>query len=127
MKEFLQKLFDLLGIEASPDLSAEEALDLLKRRLEPLLAKMADDAVDEAVVAGKLAFDEREWGRGIAQANLAVFSSFVKHRKTVTHGEMAGAGRRRKTVVSDALQAAMNRQCGVTSEVFAKYNGAARS
>ena len=127
MKEFLQKLFDSFGIEASLDLSAGEALDLLRRRLEPLLAKMADDAVDEAIAAGKLRPDEKDWGRDIAQADLAVFSSFVKHRKTATPGDMAGAGRRRKTVVSDALQAAMNRQCGVTPEVFAKYNGAARS
>jgi hypothetical protein len=127
MKELLEYLFRICGIDGSMDSTPEEALELIKEALAPISNRIRDDAVSEAIAVGKLRLDEREQGRDMAEKNFAVFRAFVKYREPVMLGAATGVRRRNETIVPHALQTSINKQIGVNPEMFAKYNSSMAS
>jgi hypothetical protein len=123
MKELLEYLFRVCGIDADPAATApEEALKLIKDALAPIAERIKDEAVAAAIVAGKLRPDEAGWARGIAEDNLIVFQKFIELRAPVPPAVTALIGRLAKPLVSDALQESINKQIGLKPDIFAKYN-----
>jgi len=125
MRDFLQRLFAALGIEASPEVTEDEAIDLIKQKQ----AQVINDAVDDAILQGKLFPDERGWAVELGMDNgMEVFSAFLEHRKPLPKLLMRTAGTHAPGRVEiDELQAKTNRQFGISDEQFLKYNAAPES
>src|SRR5438093_2416233 len=136
MDEFLNKLFAAFGLGVNaPDgdklnalrwlISAALNLDLSgeindEAMFEAVKAEWANRAIDLAVVGGKLLPEEKQPIAKLAPKwNLAVFLAFIGHRKPISPvmRRLAGSAGS-KTVEIDDVQAAINRQLGVSESLF---------
>jgi DNA invertase Pin-like site-specific DNA recombinase len=124
MSELLKYLFDICGIDASPDdTSPEEALRLIRDALSPIKTKLINERVDDAIAAHKLRPDEKEWARGMAQEyGLNVFASFVKLRKPESALSMRLNRAASASGGMTEIERKIARQMGVSEATFAKYN-----
>jgi len=98
------------------------AEELAQARAE-LLAKDIETSVDGAIADGKGTPAERDWLLGMAKENLATFKSFVANRPKVVPIASKLPEKKTETGIKiDDVQATINKQLGVSDEVFAKYN-----
>jgi phage I-like protein len=82
-----------------------------------------DHAVEKALLDGKIAPAEKAWAKEMAEGDLTTFNAFIAKRPQVVPIAMhLPKGNEKKGVEIDALQAEINRQLGVKSEQFLKYN-----
>ena len=117
MQDFVKKVLDALGITStSPEITEEEALQLINE-------KYAAEAVNQALADGKIKADEQEWALGLAKDSLAAFRMFAATRQKQidwsTYRRPNGSG----PIEIDEVQASINKQVGVSPEVFLKYCG----
>ena len=118
LTKFISRLFAEMGITTEAEgLTPTEALDMVREKLAPIKQQLVDEAVQDAIAAGKLAPDEKDFGRRMADESLATFKSFVAHRRPIPSIALRG---KTKRAVGD-LQGRINAQCGVSKELFARY------
>lgn len=113
---FIGGILEALGLslDLSEERTDEEIVAFIKKNfVDP---KAVDKAVDEAMLQGKLHSYEKEWALGFAAKEPEVFRAFVAARKIVK--PLSG-----ESVEIDDTQKRINRQLGVTDEVFLKYCG----
>jgi hypothetical protein len=118
LTKFISRLFAELGIETQAEgLTPTEALDMVREKLASMKPQLIDEAVQDAIAAGKLAPDEKDFGRRMAEESLATFKSFVAHRRPIP--AIALRGKTKRAV--GTLQARINAQCGVSEKLFRVY------
>lgn len=93
----------------------------LKSRLDQ---RDAEDLVQEALRTGKIAPASADWLRAYALKDLATAREFVRTAPVVVPvGAQLAPNRAPAPAVIDEVQARINRQLGVTDEIFQKWNG----
>lgn len=101
--------------------TADRLRGVMEAMRAEFVAMNSEDLVEQAVLAGKVAPDERaEIAAMGATHGLGVLRAFIRLRRpVVTVARPAG---KRGAVEISAVQAEMNRQMGVSKEQFIKYN-----
>jgi hypothetical protein len=119
LNEFLRKLFAELGISSDPEsLSVDQAWDLVRPKLALMKDILVDKAVADGLAAGKLAPHEIDWAKEQAAKSLEVFRVFIAKREKVPAMLLA---RNQRRIEGDELQKSINKQMGVSDELFAKW------
>ena len=87
-----------------------------------LTDKEASDAVEQAVNDGKITPAQKDWATDYAKRDLAGFQVFVsKAPVIVVQGRVAGNEKPAEGTLDEA-QLEINKQCGIDTETFKKYN-----
>lgn len=93
----------------------------LQRRLDQ---REAEDLVQEALRTGRIAPASAEWLRAYALKDIAAAREFVRTAPVVVPvGTPLAPNRAPAPAVIDEVQARINRQLGITDEIFQKWNG----
>ena len=126
LTQFITRLFAEMNIkDFSDDIDADEAFELVKQKLAPLKEQLVDEAVDAAFAQSKLHPDELDFALGMAKENLEAFNAFVAARRPIPKLSAVLKARGFKPplrVVPSKLQDEINKQIGVSPELFKKYN-----
>jgi phage I-like protein len=101
-------------------------VETLSTELAGIKAKLTDkeasDAVEQAVNDGKITPAQKDWATDYAKRDLAGFQVFVsKAPVIVVQGRVAG-GEKAPEGALDETQLEINKQCGIDTETFKKYN-----
>lgn len=121
MSEWIQNFLARLGIEAGPEVTPEDAMELI----EPLAKKLATEAVDDAIAASMLFVDEREWAIDYAADMPLGFQMFLEKRGSVkTQIALLARIKNAPSASSEMTQLdkTIARQVGVSEETFLRYN-----
>lgn len=94
----------------------------LKTMKDTLAIKDADEAVAVAMKHGKITPAQKEWADEYAKKDLAGFKVFVSKATVVVPLDKVAGDEPPAGVVLDDVQLAVNKQMGLDTETFKKYN-----